>query len=328
MSAKRSVWFSWNDSRRSRELAVVFGATPSILELPFGGILRQLFSGIWACIILLVRRPRIVFVQHSIFLTVLLSLYKRMQRRQTTLIVDCHTKALHRTVGPTLPRPLARLAVSALQHSDVVIVANKHLADRVAPKGMRASVLHDPPYHMPAIQRGLSGGSPYFLYVASFAIDEPWDEFLAAAADQPEHRFLCTGAPPPAISRTEIPRNVSLTGYVPDADYWKLVRGATAVLALTTRDDCLQCAGFEALSAGTPLILTHSDAQRAVFARSARYIRRDVSDLHDALRYISRDPDRARAAVLRRAHRASRVFSKQLAEVGLRIQSCAALQEP
>ncbi len=97
--------------------------------------------------------------------------------------------------------------------------------------------------------------------VCGWGLDEPIEALVAAASGRP-WRLVLTGRPRREL---DIPANVTLAGFVDDADYRRLLARADAVVVLTDRDDTLLSGAWEAIALGRPLVVSGTRALRATF---------------------------------------------------------------
>jgi glycosyltransferase involved in cell wall biosynthesis len=220
---------------------------------------------------------------------------------RVTLVVDAHSNAV---IDASSGR---RRTTRWLRRADLVVVTTARLAQLLAEDGVRALPLHDPPLEVR--ERPASG---QVVMPASWYADEPWQDVLAAAAQLPDVRFAVTGRPPADV---EAPSNVRLTGYLPAEEYDELITSASAVLALTTRDDTMQRAAYEAVAAGRPVVASGTRALREYLTRGAVFADGGADRLAEAVRVALRDEQRlaAEMVVLRQEHQAA--FEADLAVV-------------
>lgn len=224
----------------------------------------------WRTLALLRRRkPEILFVQNpSLALTLLAHLCRPLFAY--CLVVDAHNEGVrpfHRQ--GRLVRWLTR---RLLKGADVTIVTNAALEKDVTSAGGHPLVLPDalPATPVPGAAHDDTEPVPHVVVIATFMRDEPIAAIMEAAADLPEVRFAFTGDSSGfAGSRDELPVNVRLTGFLPDAAYWQLLAEAVVVCDLTLKPDCLVCGAYEALAIGKPMVLSDNPATREIFGPAA-----------------------------------------------------------
>ena len=167
------------------------------------------------------------------------------------------------------------------------IVTGAHLREVCERAGVPAIVLHDV-IEGPAAAAASPVARPgaYVLCPLSYANDEPVAAILAAAALTPETEWKLTGkAPAPVVSAA--PPNVRFTGFVSEAEYAALVRGALGVVALTTRAHTMQRAGYEAFSAGIPQLTSDFPELRGFYGESALYTAPEAEPIAAGVRELA-----------------------------------------
>jgi glycosyltransferase involved in cell wall biosynthesis len=107
----------------------------------------------------------------------------------------------------------------------------------------------------------------------------------AARLLPPEYEVSITGRSKLSeAQRAALPANVRLTGFVSEADYLTLLRNADVVVDLTTRENCLVCGAYEAISLHKALVVSDTTALRELLAEAAEYCRNDAGDIADSIR--------------------------------------------
>ena len=136
-------------------------------------------------------------------------------------------------------------------------------------------------------------GDFHIVFVCTYSVDEPVEAVLEAARRLPEVQFSFTGDPSyaPRGFRDKVPSNVYLTGFIPDADYLALLRGADAILVLTREDHTMQRGGYEAVSLGRPLITSDWPLLREVFSRGTVHVDNSPDSIAEAVRRIKESPE-------------------------------------
>jgi glycosyltransferase involved in cell wall biosynthesis len=257
------MWVSWNTHRRTTGLCSAWNLPLHVVAAE-GRPLRRWPGQALKTIALLRRyKPDILFVQNpSLVLTVLAILTRRPFGYY--LVVDGHNEGVRPfdRPGPLVRRLTRRLLKSA----DATIVTNAALAEDVKTAGGRPHILPD---GLPAVPPGTVGHEtsvPHVVVIASFRQDEPIPAILAAAAMMPEVRFSFTGDARRLQHREEdLPVNVRLTGFLPDASYWQLLASASVICDLNRKPDCLVCGAYEGLAAGKAMVLSDNPPTREIF---------------------------------------------------------------
>jgi glycosyltransferase involved in cell wall biosynthesis len=247
------------------------------------GPVKYLVRGWLTVLYLLRRRPRVVYAMNPpFFLPILAWLYCAMFGAK--LVLDSHTAAFDSpkwTWLMGLHRFAARRAV-------VSTVTNAELARRVEAMGARALVVTDIPYTMPEGHYPLEPGQFHVVFVCTYASDEPVLEVMDAARGIEGLHIHVTGnskkATPEMHARR--PPNVTFTGFLSTEQYCGLLRGADAVLVLTTRDHTMQRGGSEAVTVGKPLITSNWQMLRDTFPLGTIHVDNSTGEIEAALRRV------------------------------------------
>jgi glycosyltransferase involved in cell wall biosynthesis len=287
---------------RAEELAAALGGVARLFT--GGGLkgratapLRYVINAAQTARWLLRLRPRAVAVQNPPTpAAYLVAAYARLAG--VPLLLDSHPVAFGRKQsrlwGALVPlhRRLARRA-------DLVLVTVEDLAAEVRAWGGRAQLVHEAP---PAT--AMAGGEPperdgvRVLFVGVFAPDEPVAAVVEAAAAVGEATVAITGdvadAPPGLVEGA--PPNAEFVGFLGPAAYAEALRDADVVMVLTTEPTSVVRAGYEAVYAHRPLIVSDTPVLREVFPHAvhagpsapelAAALRRAVAEL-EALRAIA-----------------------------------------
>ncbi|MDX6217179.1 MAG: hypothetical protein QOG99_2763 [Frankiales bacterium] len=302
LARRRALFVSWiSHHARSEQLADALGAECVFIAV---GTLRNrrttVFRHFWQAVLtlrlLLRRRPRVLIVMAPPAPLLLLALvWSRLTRSK--LVADCHS-------GAVIGRPLsARLAA----RTDLVIVTLPQLTTGFP----RAVPVHDPLVRVPSAPR-----HDEIVFPASWEVDEPVHALLDAARALPDQAFAITGRPTAGL---DVPPNVRLTGFLSRVEYLALLAGAPVVLALTTEEDTMQQAGYEAMAAGRPVVASDTRALRSYLGDAAVYSEATASGLTAAVTgALARLPELERAAALVREQQRAE-FARVLAEIGERL---------
>ncbi len=242
-------------------------------------------------------RPKVVFVQNPpIFGALLVYIWGLFTG--TKLIIDSHTDALLASWWAwTLPihRFLSRRAIAT-------IVTNDHLRQMVADWGAPAIVMVNPPTIYPQLAP-VSLDAPFnVMMVSSASYDEPVDQLLEAARALPEVQFHVTGnferAPHHQGIHERAPSNVRFTGYLPDEQFFGLMKAAQVVMTMTTENHTLQSGASDAFWLGRPVITSDWPMLRAFFTQGAVLIDNTAPSIQQAIETIRADLPKFEAEVL------------------------------
>lgn len=281
----RWLFIAWAPfGRRSQLLAQELGATLHFIhylkfKVPIYAPVKYVLQSVKTLRVLFAERPEIVFIQSPPFVGVLV-VYLYCRLSEAKFVIDHHTASFARRWSWALPiqKFLARRAITNL-------VTNQHWADIVQSWSAPVFILPDPFVVLPEGDLFAVDSSFSVVYINTFAADEPTDAVVQAAAQLPGVHFYITGSKQrkPASYFECAPPNVTFTGFLPDTQYFGLLRAASAVMALTTRNYTLQGGGCEAVSLGKPLITSDWPYLRELFARGAVYAANSSEGIRDGV---------------------------------------------
>ncbi|RMF34416.1 MAG: glycosyltransferase [Chloroflexi bacterium] len=236
-------------------------------------------------------RPRLVVVQNPpIFAPLVVYLYARLYG--ACFVIDAHTGALVLPLWRwSLPLHgfLSRRAVTTL-------VTNEHLKRMVEGWGAPVTVVPNIPTDYPQ-------GNPYpmtdrfsIAVINSFSLDEPLEAIFQAIRRLPQVDFYITGDLARASRRqlASAPPNAHFTGFLPDEDYFGLLRSVQAVMVLTTYDHTMQRGACEALSLGQPVITSDWPVLRDYFTRGTLFVDNSPEAIEAAVRQMMAEHPRLR----------------------------------
>jgi hypothetical protein len=279
---KGRLFISWvRDHGRSRDLANALGAKAVFLTSPGRAALkRYVVQSIATYRILSKDAPALVLVMQPPVVA-LFPVLIYAWRRDCVVVGDLHTGAFN---DPKW-RWATDITLRLLRHGGI-IVTNQALADYSRAKGTPAFALDD---LVTDRQTDSAHRDPNLvLCPVSYANDEPLEVMLRAAASTPDLQWVLTGTPPDSI-RAAAPPNVVFPGYVPTEEYDALVARSGVVVALTTREETMQRAGYEAIETSAPLITSRTRVLIEYFADAAVFVPADGPDLEASLVGAVRD---------------------------------------
>lgn len=305
----RAVWLSWEDHRRSRELAACLGIPLHVFSSRLPYFLRAVVLSTKTAWFLWTRRPPLVFVQSpSIVLNGVACLLRRPLGY--VLIADRHSNFYETELDNLSPKwrlyhALSRYTVKA---SDVTIVTNQELKNLVEAWSGLGFVLPD---KIPTLDLA-SGAAPSSnrsaAVISSHDPDEPLQEVLGAASLLPDVLFYVTGNSSRTRARyaSLIPGNVTFTGYLSEPSYQSLLASCDVILALTSAPNTLLCGAYEAVALAKPLVISEQKVMTDYFYKGRIAARNTPSELAAAV-----ETALANAPQLTRE---SRELAKELAE--------------
>jgi glycosyltransferase involved in cell wall biosynthesis len=268
------AFLAWTErTARADEIAASLGGVSRrfngrLPNRPSTAALRYLVNTAETLWWLVTRRPRALIVQNPpIVLPLVAWAWGKIAR--IPVVLDSHPASFGRKDSRVwafflpLHRWLAR-------RSAAVLVTVDALAGEVQDWGARSIVIHE----APAAGGGAAAGAPELdavpsrvLFVGVFASDEPVQAVIDAAALVPNVEIHITGrltdAPRGAVEAA--PPNVRFVGFLEAAAYTRAVAEAGTVMALTTESTSVVRAGYEAVYAGRPLIVSDWPTLRELF---------------------------------------------------------------
>lgn len=289
--SNKIVWVTWEDHRRSRELAEAFNAKYFPLLDKRSRYFRYFSLSLRTLKLLRKEKPNTVFCQNpSIVLTTLLCVVKGLYAYQ--LIVDRHTNFKFKTMDSKRPTWLLFHALSrfTLRHADLTIVTNAYLKDLVEQWGGKGFVLQD---KLPSLTfRGKKKleGAYNFAFICTFSEDEPYKDIvdLARHISDDIHIYI-TGNYKKwteyMSGQLSLPSNVHLEGFLSEKDYQILINSVDALIVLTDMDYTLNCGSYEGVELGKPLILSDTPTIRGYFSKGVTYTSYDKKSITDAISY-------------------------------------------
>lgn len=197
--------------------------------------------------------------------------------------IDAHNASIQ---GRWTRAPLAGWIVAK---SALLIAHNPEAAEIASKLYPRATVLslRDPLSELPGAGASERREPDSVLCICSFAVDEPLDVLYALTRARPGLRFLVSGNPRRTrsqwVDRLADAGNVTLTGYLPTADYQALLGRVGAVVVLTTRAATQPSGACEALSADAPLVVSRTSLTQAMFGDWARVVPNEPELLAEAV---------------------------------------------
>jgi glycosyltransferase involved in cell wall biosynthesis len=229
------------------------------------------------------RRPRTVIATNPPIFPALLGLaYARA--RGARLALDSHPGGFG-LQGDRVSRLLQPLHAWLARRAATTLVTDDRLARRVDGWGGRADIVHEAPVEWRGLPRRELRPRPRVLFVCIFQRDEPVSEVLEAARRCPELDVHVTGDPDkcPSKLRDGAPPGVRFTGFLTGEDYEQAVLDADVVLALTTEPSSVVRAGYEAVYAERPLVVSDWPASREVFPHAV-HVSNDAPGIAAGLR--------------------------------------------
>lgn len=220
------------------------------------------------------KRPATVIVMQPPFFSLLRSWIYSLGSG-AKLAADMHTGAFQDPQWSWATPWILRIA---RRRGNRVIVTNSALAARAEAAGATVLITHgylkkfEPPaserFDDPALDEASRGR--FVLLPLGWGYDEPIEEILEAARRTPDVKWVLTGKAPQSARDAASP-NVVFSGFASRSDYQILRHRASVIGAITTAEDTMQRAGYEALEAHTPLVTSPMVVLKEYFGDVAVY---------------------------------------------------------
>ncbi len=283
---KRTSWIAWERHPRNRNLAEALGV--ELVEYPelnaMGHTARKYLFGLYKTLAYLIRtRPALVIGMYpSIANAVVIVLLRKILRYRA--VIDMHNVGI--ITSQHGKRILASVTKWIIRNADAIIVSNARLETSILNEGGRAIVLSDKLPSFSPEPPAPKKSRFRVVYVTTWSDDDPNDAVIQAASylDETRYEILVTGRPPAEICESlALPRQVKLTGFVPDTEYQRVLATADAIMVLTTRSDCLVCGAYEATAIHKPMILSDKSILREYFQGGTIFTNHGSQSLADAI---------------------------------------------
>ncbi len=273
---KKPVWITWNDHRRSRELAAHWGMNYKVFEYSGSMFIRYINLSTKTLMYINKNDPDIIICQNpSVVLSALLAFICNMKK--ITLVVDRHSNfkiALRKSLFPKW-KIFHLVSDYSLRNADLTIVTNREAADYVSSIGGKPVVLPDKlPSDLSGVKRKLNG-DVNFLFICSFSSDEPVDAVLACfkRLDKNYHVYV-TGNFKKHQNWQQYcdDENIHFLGFVNEDIYLSYLKSVDATIVLTDMPMTLNCGSYESVKAGKPQVVADSLVIKEWFRSGAVYV--------------------------------------------------------
>jgi len=290
MNKRSSLWISWENHRRTKELASNLPSVElCILEFCGAKIIRYPYLLSKTLLLLLKKRPDVIFVQSP---SIVLALFMVTMGKYFTrfIIVDAHNEGL-RPFSNKLDwlLPLYRFIQ---RQSYLTIVTNEELGKEVENNGGRPFVLQDKIPHVTCHKRISLKGRSNIVFICTFEKDEPYEEVIKAASIIDASTVIYITGNKQKAQREIIEKasqNIVFTGFIPESEYFNLLYSCDAIMDLTLMENCLVCGAYEAVAMNKPIILSDTKALREYFNIGAVFTKSDAESIANAISIITRD---------------------------------------
>ena len=248
---------------------------------------RYVLSALITILVLIRHRPRVVVVTNPpVFAGLVVAAYTTLSRG-TFVLDSIRVASASRAIASVHSCKESHRAVAA--RARAVLVTDAALAARVDAWGGRGLVFHEAPGEISATPAPPLAPRPAVLFVCIFAPDEPVALVLEAARRVPGIDVRITGDPSkadPALLHAA-PPNVTWLGFLPPTAYREELAATNLVLVLTDEEHSIVRAGYEAVWAGRPLVVSDTPGLRNAFP-DAVHTTHNVEEVCAALQHAVR----------------------------------------
>jgi glycosyltransferase involved in cell wall biosynthesis len=139
-------------------------------------------------------------------------------------------------------------------------------------------IVGDPPPVIPHFADGYSCKlrlvSPSVVVINSYSNNEALEEIIDAAKSCTDVTFYVTGDKRKAGEKilSGLPKNVILTGWLNDNEFWWSLTKCNAILTLIQQENTILRGGWEAMYLGQPLITSNTIALRDYFHKGTVFV--------------------------------------------------------
>ena len=273
------AWITWEVQPRNKSMATLLNADYLEMNSTRGRVGRYFELSKRTLSVFRNRQYQTIFVQNPSIVLALLSVISGKLFGKK-VVVDAHNAGVFPKEGTSLLLKYVIVFISRV--ATCTIVSNKYLAKVIESYGGKTFVMPDP---LPDCSHNGSDTPKYDLaFICTWSEDEPYFEVIQAAHGTPELSLAITGNFRKVLPENpDLPDNISLLGYVSEADYLSLIHNASLLIDLTTREDCLVCGAYEAIAVGTPSIISDTRVNREVFSKGFIYSSCDADGIKDAI---------------------------------------------
>ena len=275
ITKKDRLWITWDDHRRSRELAEALECDYLVLESGAHWLLRYFYLGLKTIIYLTKRRPKVVISQNpSVVLAAILCFIKPVFR--FTLVVDRHSnfKIESRKKKNLKWKVFHFLSDYSLRKADITVVTNQAAKDYVEALGAKSCILPDKIPNLTPTETFSRSRRFCFFFICTFSDDEPVEAVLDGFAKVSESNDVTLYVSGnyrkfKYYNKYAGKQGINFLGYVADQEYVNYLYSCHAVIVLTTMPMTLNCGSYEAVSAAKPQVVSESKEISSYFYKGA-----------------------------------------------------------
>ena len=279
---QKKIWITWETQRRNITLSKALGAKLYQYDLNMHRLVRYPLLTLLTLWTVLWQRPQILFVQNPSMLLAFLAV--NMGRVfPMKVIVDAHNAGVSLFDGQR--RWVTRIFEYLFRHADYTIVTNESLKPYVGHFG-KAEILPDPIPDLKKEMSPLTEKQFSVLFICTWAADEPYLEVIKAAESLQDKAIIYITGRSKGKENSygkPLPSNVRMTGFISEEEFVGKLNATDAIMDLTTREDCLVCGAYEAVSVEKPLIISDTKALRHYFSKGCIYTKNNAESIQSSI---------------------------------------------
>lgn len=264
-------WIAWERHRRTNELCSYLGIEPTIFESNLPRLIKHPLFTLKTISEIFSNDIETLIIQNpSVLLTLIACLLHKI--RGYRLIIDTHNAGIQPETY--ILKQLDWLYSYFQREADITIVTNEALADIVRGNGGEPFIMPDRLPRSQATKKLKLKGKYNLVYICSFGKDEPYEQVIEAVKKlSTDYIVYITGNYQKVQGKlkNKTSDNIIYTGFLDEYNYWNLLGSCDLVIDLTNRENCLLCGAYEAISVGTPMILSSKLALMRYFYKGCIY---------------------------------------------------------
>ena len=316
---QKLVFISWGKyNSRTESLAnallaeAVFLGKKHSNKFIFYSAIRYVWYAYQNIKILLKLKPNIVIIEDTTWVIALVNfLYAKISK--TKLVLDSHSCAFDH-IFVKYPLFISKFFA---KYSTLSFVTNQSHYDLLKEKNANALILSDIPFENNFTHKNKIVLSKKFnvFYICTFSGDEPYMEVIKAAYELKDVQIFITGNFASANINPDNYKHIKFTGYTGNEEYRKLISSADAIITLTNREDTMQRAGSEAVSAGKPLITSNTKMLRSYFERGTLFVDNTAKGIAEGINKLKNNYDFYSSEIILFRENRKKIFANKLNEI-------------
>jgi glycosyltransferase involved in cell wall biosynthesis len=313
------IFISWiPSSTRSQLLANEFNAKAFYVKYLakknlFHTFARYFIAMFHTVFILYKTKPKFVFVMNlPVFLPMVVYLYTRINT-DAHYIIDSHSTMFNRTIWKKFI-PVMKIVY---RKSFLNIAHTDYDAKTFESWGVKTAVMYNDFCSYASYEKAQLHTDNNIVVIASYSPDEPIHEIILAAEELQNIHFYITGSAESAkrFGIGKVPKNVTLTGFLPVEEFIGLLKSADAALILVNTDNTMQAGAWEALSCETPIIITDWPLLKTAFPMGAVYVKNSKTGIQDGVTRLFKNKNQLKDEIIRLKGEKIELHEKEVYEI-------------